>query len=236
MNFDATLAGKKAVVTGGSNGIGKALVEKLKTSGADVVFSDVEEPSFSSDAHFIKADLTDNSQVDSFHKQAEEKIGSPDILVLNAGRGIEQALDAGNADQWQQIIQLNVMSTLRNINNFLPGMKKKGFADVVIISSVSSFKPYRGGAVYSATKAALDKIAEVLRIENMPEIRVTTLAPGVVNTQFFQNNIDGTNNVESLGMGAVEPEEIADAVLYAITRRQGISINYMVIRPTAQEM
>lgn len=231
-----TIAGRKAIVSGGSSGIGRAIVQAIRAEGATAIYADHVPPANSEDAGFHPCDLTKPSEVTEFYENCKRSFGVPDILVLNAGRGISQRLDNGDTSQWEYIFQLNVLSALRLLHLFLPEMKKNGFADVVFISSVSSFHPYRTGSVYSATKAALDTISEVLRLENMPGIRVTTIAPGVVRSDFFRNNIDGTSDVDSLGMGAVEPEEIADMVIYAITRRKEIALNYIVIRPTQQEM
>src|SRR5690554_5193518 len=153
------ITGKNAVVSGGSFGIGKAIVESLRNEGCEVCFADVAPPNYSEINGFIHADLTDPVETEAFCQKCSERMGAPDILVLNAGRGIAQRIDEGNTDQWNYIFQLNVMSALRLLNHFLPEMKKKEFADVVIISSVSAFHPYPTGAVYSATKAALDNIS-----------------------------------------------------------------------------
>lgn len=236
MTLRNSIAGKNAIVSGGSFGIGKAITEALRNAGSSVVYADKNPPNSTDQEGFLPVDLTNPIEIAAFYKKCMENVGAPDVLVLNAGQGIQQRLDEGDADQWEYIMKLNMMSPLRLLNLFLPEMKKKDFADVVIISSVSAFHPYQTGAVYSATKTALNNISEVLRLENMPQIRVTTIAPGVVNTNFFENNIDGESDVESLGMGYVEPSEIADAVIYAITRRKEIAVNYMVIRPTKQEM
>lgn len=224
------------MVTGGSSGIGKAVVSAFHQNQVELCYADITAANEQETGQFVQADLTKPHEVESFCNECTKRIGTPDILVLNAGRGIRQTLEEGDPAQWEYIIQLNVLSALRLIRHFLPAMKKKEHADVVLISSVSSFHPYPTGAIYSATKAAVENIAEVLRLENLPQIRVTTLAPGVVDTNFFRNNIDGTDDVESLNMGAVQPEEVADAIIYCLTRRRDISINYMVIRPTQQEM
>lgn len=210
-------------------------MQALSNNQVQVCYADVETTDLPA-GKYIKADLTKREDIENFCRQCEQEMEAPDILVLNAGRGIRQTLAEGDPEQWEYILQLNVMSSLRLIRHFLPAMKKKEHTDVVLISSVSSFHPYPTGAVYSATKAAVENIAEVLRLENLPQVRVTTLAPGVVDTQFFKNNIDGVDDVDSLGMGAVHPEEVADAIIYTLTRRKDISINYMVIRPTKQEM
>lgn len=86
-------------------------------------------------------------------------------------------LSEGNPELWIKIFELNVFGALRMLRAFLPDMRKLNFSDIVIVSSVSAKHPYEGGAIYAATKAALDVIAETLRLEVQPNIRVTTISP-----------------------------------------------------------
>src|SRR5690625_1660004 len=110
-------------------------------------------------------------------------------------------------------------------------MTEQGQADVVFISSVSSTHTYPYGGIYAATKAAVDTLAETLRLESQPDVRTTVIRPGVVDTSFFESMIHGDQTPESIAWGAVQPEQIADAVYYAVTRDPGIAINEIVIRP-----
>lgn len=228
-------ASRKALITGGSSGIGNSLVRRFSEEKINTAFADLKVPqSKPDDVYFFNTDITKSDQIDQLYEQFIEKIGVPDVLVCNAGQGIHETLSEGDPELWVKIFELNVFGALRVIRSFLPDMIKNGYGDIVFVSSVSSRLPYQGGAIYSASKAALDMIAETLRLEVQPLIRVTILSPGVVNTSFFENIIHGSQTPESIGWGAIAPEDIADAIYYAITRPQGVVLNNITIRPVAQ--
>ena len=231
MNYE----NRKALVTGGSSGIGHSLVKKFSEAKIKTAFADINAPETQvPGAKFFNTDITNRAQIDALYQNITETLGAPDILICNAGQGIHEKLAEGDPELWVKIIDLNVCGALRVIRSFLPDMLKKGFGDIVFVSSVSSKKAYEGGAVYAASKAALDMIAETLRLEVQPHIRVTTITPGVVDTGFFKNIIHGTQTPESIGWGAISPDDIADAIFYAVTRPAGIALNNLTIRPVAQ--
>lgn len=225
---------RKAIVSGGSSGIGKAIAEAMATEGAEVAIADINSLE-SSDFrhHFFKCDVSSGKDIDSLFSSVTGAIGDPDIIVCNAGTGVLEKLSEGDPEKWQKIINTNLMGTLRLLRAFLPGMKVKG-GDVVFISSVSAFKatPYNG--VYGATKVGIDMIAETLRLEELPKVRVLTIYPGVVDTRFAYNSLSESPTPEDLGYGCIPPEEIGKAVVNAITSPTNISYNQIVIRPTLQ--
>lgn len=230
-----TKAARKAVITGGSSGIGKSIVEAFSDAGFATVSADICE-SDKIPGSFFPVDLTQKEQINTFCDRLITDIGAPDVLVCNAGRGIHERLTEGDPDTWEQIFRLNLFSALRLIRNLVPEMLKQGKGDVVLISSVSSNKPYPGGGIYTASKAALEAVAETLRLELQPTIRVTVIRPGVVGTNFFNAIINGEQTPESIGWGAISPDQVADVVLYAVTRPREIALNDLVIRPAAQPM
>ncbi len=226
---------RKAVVTGGSSGIGRSIIHKLYDAGFETITADVNEPQ-DLPGHFYSADLTDSSQIESFIDEVKERIGNPSLLVCNAGKGVHEKLTEGNPDTWEEVFQVNVFSTMRLIRAFVPEMDKEEKNDVVLISSVSANHAHPYGGVYSATKAAIDQLGETLRLEVQPDVRVTVIHPGVVDTNFFNNMIHGSQTPESIGWGALQPEQVADAVLYAVSRPKGMALNDVVLRPAAQPM
>lgn len=226
---------RKAIITGGSSGIGRSIVKKFADAGFIITIADIEVPQ-DHQGYFFPVDLKQRKEVDGLYGKVMDTMGVPDILVLNAGRGVHEKLAEGSPDTWEQIFQLNVFSALRLIRAFVPGMLKQEKGDIVFISSVSSRHAFPYGAIYAATKAAIDMVAETLRLEVQPSIRVITLHPGVVDTNFFGNMINGSQTPESIGWGALHPDQVADAVLFAVSQPAGVALNDIVIRPIAQPM
>lgn len=184
----------------------------------------------------LMADLANEADTTSFKEKVLAQFGVPDILIFCAGRGVHQKLSEGSVSQWKEIFELNVFSVLHLLRGFLPYMLERGSGDIVFISSVSAEKPYPYGGIYCASKAGLNTIAETLRLEVQPKLRVVTVAPGVVDTDFFENIIDGSQTADNIGWGSVHPEEVADAVRFALSQRSDVSLNSIVIRPTAQPL
>jgi len=220
-----------AVVTGGSNGIGNAIAEKFAYENVRVTVADVFSPAKEHENityHFC--DVAKGADVDNLYGQMTRTVGVPDILVLNAGKGIHELLAEGDPEKWQQVIDLNIMGALRCIRAFVPPMLSNKRGDVVFISSVASGNPYPYGGIYGASKTALDTIAETLRLETAPFLRVIVIQPGIVNTNFFNNS--GRDRIEM--ERSLSPKDIADDVWYAINKREGTVLNTIVTRPQGQ--
>lgn len=230
------LINKIALVTGGASGIGLACAQRFAKEGARVIVADIQQPETEAEnIYFKETDITAAASIDELYGWISRNDLIPDIIISNAGRGISEKLAEGDPEKWQSIFQLNVMGHLRIIRSYLPQMlKKKCSSDVLFISSVAARKPHPWGGIYSASKAALQALAETLRLEVQPKIRVSTILPGVVDTNFFENTIGGNQSVEDMGWGALQPEQIADAAYYILTRPEGVAINELTIRPVAQ--
>ncbi len=224
-----------AIVTGGSSGIGKAIAEKLEAGGVTVIVADKTPPEKDGPGIFRKCDVTSGEDIDRLYAWVAENAGKPDILVLNAGQGIQEKLCEGDPAKWQEIIHTNLMGPLRCIRSFVPDMQKAQKGNVVFISSVSANQPHPYGGIYSASKTALEVIAETLRLETLPHVNITVVSPGIVDTGFFNNQLSGSGSVEEMGMGSISPEEIAEDVWYALQKKPGTSINKIVTRPSPQE-
>lgn len=226
---------KIALITGGSSGIGLAIAHRLARENYKVAVADITDfPEKSEKIFFKKTDVSDAEAIDQLYNWTVTTIGKPDILVLNAGQGIQEKLAEGDPEKWQKVINTNIMGALRCIRGFVPHMLEQEEGNVVIISSVAANNPHPYGGIYSASKTALEVIAETLRLETLPHINVTVVSPGVTDTNFFNNQISGNSSVEAIGMGSISASEIADDVFYAITRKKGTSINKIVTRPLAQ--
>jgi len=232
---DEIFEGKKAVVSGGSSGIGLAITTKLAAEGIVTAIADLHVPArLPENCLSFKCDVSNGQDVNALFTQVQENIGVPDILICGAGRGIHEKLTEGDPEKWRLILETNLLGALRMVRAFVPGMLEAGQGDVVFVSSVSAHQTYPYGGIYAASKAALEVVAETLRQEVLPHIRVTIVAPGVTDTAFFENTISGFHTVDDIGYGAVSPEQVADAVLYALKQPPGVSLNYITIRPTSQ--
>ncbi|SDK75720.1 NADP-dependent 3-hydroxy acid dehydrogenase YdfG [Salinimicrobium catena] len=230
-----TPSSKIALVTGGSSGIGKAIADKLTAEGVQVIVADIAAANTEEEGKvYRKCDVSKSEDIDQLYRFVTKNYGQPDILVLNAGQGIREKLTEGDPEKWQKIIHTNLMGPLRCIRAFTPAMLENKEGKVVFISSVSANQPHPYGGIYSATKTALEVIAETLRQESLPHLNVTVISPGIVDTEFFKNEISGDMNIENMGMGAISPAEIAEDVWYALNRKKGTSINKIITRPILQ--
>lgn len=222
-------------MSGGGSGIGRAIVGKLSLADVTTALADLQPPSnLPPNVYPFTCDVTAAPAVDAFFAGVQEKLGTPDMLICSAGRGIHEKLTEGDPEKWRQIIDTNLMGALRLIRAFVPGMLEAGHGDVVLISSVSAGQAYPYGGIYAATKSALEVVAETLRQEVLPTIRVTVVAPGVTDTAFFENTVSGYHTAEDIGYGFISADDVADAVLYALRKPPGVSVNNITIRPTAQ--
>ncbi|MBS0000476.1 MAG: SDR family NAD(P)-dependent oxidoreductase [Cyclobacteriaceae bacterium] len=149
------------------------------------------------------------------------------ILVMNAGRGIHEKIREGHPDKWRNILNLHICRTLRVLRADLPFMDN---GNVIFLSSVSASNTHPSGGNYATTKGALATQAETLRHEEQPEIKLTDISPGIVNTPFFKDILSSKNRTGADPRESIEPEEIAGAVLIAVNRRSGTTINNMIIR------
>jgi NADP-dependent 3-hydroxy acid dehydrogenase YdfG len=225
----SALQGRRALVSGAASGIGSATLRLLADAGAAVLGTDKE----GADERLVLADLTRPADVDALYVSVRERLGPPDILVACAGIGIAERLTEGDPAKWAHVLDVNVMGTLRLIRAFVPDMLKRG-GDVVIVSSVAARTAYPWGGPYAASKAALEAAAETLRLETLPKVRVTTVAPGVVDTPFFAHMLSGNQSVEEIGFGAVHPEQVAELIAYAVSCPSNMVLNHLTVRPRGQ--
>ncbi|WP_224999136.1 SDR family oxidoreductase [Cesiribacter sp. SM1] len=232
-----SLPHKTALVTGGAGGIGLAIANKLAEGGTNTIIADPKQPV----AQYLRlfyhnTDITSAESVARLYTYLQDRHGIPDLIVCNAGQGIKERLAEGDPEKWHNILNLNVMGHLRTIRAFLPQMLEKSHTtDIVFISSVAARKPHEWGGIYAASKAAIQSIAETLRLEVQPKVRVSTVLPGVVDTDFFSNTIGGSDeSAKNFGWGSLSAEEVAEAVCYIISRPAGVAVNEITIRPAAQ--
>jgi NADP-dependent 3-hydroxy acid dehydrogenase YdfG len=158
------------------------------------------------------------------------------VLVNNAGIMPVSMIAQGCVDDWDRMIDVNIKGVLYGIHSVLGGMLEQGAGHIINISSVAGLTVGPGGSVYSGTKFAVRAISEGLRQECAGKVRVTSICPGLVASE-LTDSITVTafrERAKKLFEGAMSPEVIADAIVYALTQPEHVAINEVVVRPLTQ--
>ncbi len=255
MITSAGMAGSVALVTGASSGIGAATARALAAQGAAVALAArrldrledlAREISESGGrALAIEADVTDLSAAESVVQRAVAEYGTLDILVNNAGVMLLGPILDAPVEEWQRMVDLNLLGLLYCAKAAIPHLleaaenNQRGAADLVNISSVAGRVVRRGSGVYNATKHAVGAFSESLRQEvTGRHLRVSLVEPGAVATELSSHN--RPEILESIKQRFADVErlqavDIADAIVYIVTRPRHVAINEILIRPTEQE-
>jgi NADP-dependent 3-hydroxy acid dehydrogenase YdfG len=241
------LEGRVAVVTGASSGIGEATARALSAAGASVALGArrtdrLEALAGSLDGTTLvrEVDVSDEEQARAFVQAARDELGGLHILVNNAGVMLLGPVATGDTGDWRRMIAVNLLGLLYCTHAALPLIDESGGGDVVNVSSVAGRRADAGAAVYNMTKFGVHAFSEALRQEALHTgIRVTTVAPGFVETELQGHNTDPLVRTalerarEQIG-DVLRPEDIADAILHAVTRPAHMCVNEVVVRPTKQ--
>ncbi len=240
------LKDKVAVVTGASSGIGKAIAKRLSAEGCKVVLASrsVEklmelQEELENESMVADMDVSSTESVIGCFKDIWERFGQVDILVNSAGVMPLTYLKNRHLDEWLDTIEVNVKGTLRCISEVLPAMKTQKNGHIVNIASVDGKEVFEGGAVYGASKAAVIALSHAMRMELSPEfnIRVTAIEPGTVATN-LRDDITDKELLDDKDYDKNEPklspDNIADAVMYAISQPDNVNVNELLIKPTGK--
>lgn len=240
--------GKVVIITGASSGIGEAIAITLAAKGAKVVLGARRQERLEKLISRIKADggeavyrVTDIKQRDDLVKLVNlacQTYGHLDVIINNAGIARLSRMDDGQVEDWEEMIDVNLKGTLYGVAAALPIFKQQGFGHIINIISTSGIKiaPLQG--VYAGTKNAVRTIAEALRQESGGNYRVTGISPGFVNTELVEHIPDEAARAamkEKMAQIAIAPQDIANAVLYAISQPANVDVGDIVIRPTVQD-
>ncbi|GAB3567197.1 SDR family oxidoreductase [Spelaeicoccus albus] len=242
---ESTTGTRRAVVTGASSGMGASSVRKLRAAGWEVVAvarraDKLESLAAETGAQAIVADVTKDGDVERLI--ADVTAGGPVHAVLNIAGGAigSDPVETGSIDDWQAMYDVNVLGVLRVTQGLLPALRESGQGDVLILSSTAGRVSYEGGGGYVAAKHGATVIAETLRLELAGEpIRVIEIAPGMVATDEFSLNRFGGDTAKAAKVyeGVEKPltaDDIADAIVWTLTRPHHVNIDLMVMRPIAQ--
>lgn len=237
---------KVVLVTGASSGIGRATALRLVAAGHPVVLGArrtdrldalvAEIEGAGGQALAVPLDVTDLASTEAFAAAALERFGRIDVLVANAGVMPLSPLAAGLVDEWDRMIDVNVRGLLHGIAATLPTMLAQGTGHVVTVASVGAYEVSPTAAVYCGTKFAARAITEGLRQESPRGIRVTTVSPGVTESELATTITDATAAAAMVvyRAEAIPADAIARAVDYAVAERPDVDVNEIVVRPSAQ--
>jgi NADP-dependent 3-hydroxy acid dehydrogenase YdfG len=241
------LNGKVALVTGASSGIGEATALVLAAEGAHVAIAARRFQRLTDlagrirhaggEAFPIEADMTDEAQAKAMVEHVLRQYGRLDMLLNVAGVGVAAPFQNTTTAEYRQMVDLNILGVLYAIHAALPAMKRQGDGHIVIISSGTG-RYIHPSTVYSGTKHAVSAIAESLRREIGKDwIRVTSIEPGAVKTEFTSHmRQDIRQSVEQRlgGMEQLESQDVAGAILYAVTQPRRVNVNILTLYPTQQ--
>ncbi len=232
-----------AVITGASSGIGAATAQALAREGYTVVVGARRLERLKRVAGekgvALELDVTDESSVETFVAEVKRRFGRIDVLVNNAGGalGLNPIADARD-DEWIGMWKTNVLGLMWMTRACLPLLRKAKYGHIVNIGSIAGFETYRGGAGYTAAKHAVRAITHTLRLElNGEPIRITEIAPGLVETEFSLVRFHGDREAAKAPYEGIKPltaGDVADCVVFAVTRPQHVDIDEIVVRPVAQ--
>lgn len=231
---------RTALVTGASSGIGAATVRALAGAGLHTVaaarrIERCRQLAAEVGGEAIELDVTEPESV----ARMAEQLSDVAVVVHSAGGalGMERVEDA-DEEHWRTMFETNVMGVERVTKALLPALRRSGDGHIVVIGSVAGVEVYPGGGGYTAAKHAANALTRTLRLELVGEpIRVTEIAPGLVETEFSLVRFDGDAEKAAKVYDGVEPlsaEDVADAITFAVTRPPNVDIDYLAIKPRAQ--
>ncbi len=239
-----SLKGKVALVTGASSGIGRALAHGLAAEGVRLALvgrsaERLDRVAGAIDgAHLVlPADLAQPDEVDRAAEAMLAHFGHIDLLLPNAGLYIPGDVADGDPDAWDQLLSVNVNSVFRLIRALLPSMIARGQGDIVVTSSVSGHQAIQWEPVYSASKHAIQAFVHGLRRQLGPKnIRVGAVAPGVVLNELWGYSDPARIAEKVAAREGLTSEDVADAVLFMLTRPANVTIRDLVILPQNQDI
>tara|TARA_Y100000815_G_C13319867_1_gene491881 strand:+ start:178 stop:918 length:741 start_codon:yes stop_codon:yes gene_type:complete len=242
------LKGKVVAITGASAGIGKAIAIKLAENGVKVILGArntvllekvVEEiKNNGGNAAFVRTDVSNKNDLVQLVNVAVEQFGKMDVIVNNAGVARLSRIDELDIDGWNEMINSNVKGTLYGIAAAIPVFKQQQSGHIINIISTSGIKIVPTQGVYAGTKNAIRTISEAFRQESDGSIRITSISPGYIKTDFAVKSVNTKDKKDAASKAveaiAISPETIANAVIYAISQPKDVEIGDIVIRPSKQ--
>jgi NADP-dependent 3-hydroxy acid dehydrogenase YdfG len=239
-----------ALISGATSGIGMASAHKLAEKGFNLIITGRRQSllenirkelgiKYKCDVLPLNFDIRDLQQVDEMIDGLSESWKKIDVLINNAGLAAGlSAIQDGDLDDWEQMIDTNIKGLLYITRKIVPIMITNGHGHIINLSSIAGKEVYPNGNVYCATKHAVDAISKAMRIDLIKHnIKVTSIAPGMVETEFSLVRFKGDKVLADKvyeGFTPLFAEDVAEAIMFAITRPAHVNIDDMLIMPTAQ--
>jgi NADP-dependent 3-hydroxy acid dehydrogenase YdfG len=239
--------GKVVLVTGASSGIGEATALAFSREGAHVAVGARRAERLAALARRapgqmlpLELDVSDQESVRAAVAATVDRFGALDVLVNNAGVMYVGPITGGDVSEWTRMVETNLLGSMYAVHAALPHLLE-GKGTVVQVSSTSGRVAYAGGGAYAATKFGVTAFSESLRQEVTAQgVRVVLIEPGFVDTELSSHIADpamrATAESHAASMRTLQPEDIAGAVLYAVTRPDHVAVNEILVRPTDQTM
>ena len=233
------LTGKTAIVTGASSGIGAATTRALREAGARVAGGARRVDAIEADLA-LELDVTDPESSAAFVGRVVTEFGGLDILVNNAGLALgRNPFAESTEDEERTVLETNVNGVIRMTRLCLPHLENGGH--IVNLGSVAAIWPYEKGTLYCLSKAAVHAFSRALREDLLGRpVRVTTIAPGLVETDFARVRFGGDEEkaravYENVALGGpMRADDVADCILFAVTRRPNVNVDEIVVMALAQ--
>lgn len=233
------LAGKRAVITGGGTGIGQGIALAFAEAGMRVMIcgrrrAPLEETvraigELGGEGRFTQADVSVEGDVARLVAATQEAFGGIDILVNNAGIGGGEPVHRHSVESWDRIMAVNLRGPFLMARAVLPGMRAQESGHIINISSESGMEHYPGGGAYGVGKHALNDLGEYIQRENQDlGIRVDTICPGMIVTEMSEGSV-GLDESKCL-----YPEDIADLVVWLVSRRPNVKIGRPILIQTME--
>lgn len=227
------LTDKVAVVTGAGSGIGEAIATLLHEEGVKVILAcrnkdklqNVANQLAQDSVKVVPTDVTKKEEVDELIKIAQQTFDGLDIVINSAGQMLSSKITDYQVDEWDSMIDVNIKGTLYTAQAALPTMLEQSSGHLINIASISGFEVTKSSTIYSATKAAVHTITQGLEKELAKTgVKVTSISPGMVDTAI-------TAAYNPTDRKKLEPQDIAEAVLYALTQPKHVNVNEITVRP-----
>lgn len=242
--MSAKLTGKVAAITGAASGIGLECARTLLAAGARVVLVDRAADRLQQlctelgpNAMPLVIDLTEPKSVAEMLQGILEQAGQLDIFHANAGAYVGGDFASGDPDQWDRMLNLNINAVFRSVHAVLPHMIERKTGDIIVTSSVAGVVPVVGEPIYTASKHAMQAFVHTLRRQlKQHGIRVGAVQPGPVVTALLSDWPKEKLDAALAAGDLMEPTEVAEAVLFMLTRSRKVTIRDLVILPQSNDL